>query len=47
MKNMKHGFYIFHVNTNTMFLASILNKRLKLINTKAAVKQKKLLLTPQ
>ena len=47
MKNMKYGFYIFHVNTNTISLTSTSNKRLKLINTKAAVKQKDLLFTPQ
>ena len=47
MKNMKYGIYIFHVNTNTISLTSISNKLLKLVNTKAAVKQKNLLFTPQ
>ena len=49
---MKYGFYIFHVNTNTIFLTSISNnKDLKQAsqtdNTKAAVKQKNLLFTLQ
>ena len=42
MKNTKYGFYIFHVNTDMISLASISSKRLKHIHTKAAVKQKKL-----
>ena len=44
---MKYGFYIFHVNTNAISPARISNKRLKLINAKAAVKQKNLLFTSQ
>lgn len=47
MKNMKYGFYFFHVNANPISPARISNKRLKLINAKAAVKQKNLLITPQ
>ena len=39
MKKMQCGFFFFHVNTNTISLTSISNRRLKLINTKAAVKQ--------
>ena len=42
MKNMKYGFYIFHVNAGAMSLTSISNKGLKHIHTKASVKQKKL-----
>ena len=40
MQIMKYGFLFFHVNTNTISLTSISNKRLKPVNTKA-VKQKK------
>ena len=38
---MKYGFYIFHINTNTISLTSISNKRLRSVSTKT-VKQKKL-----
>ena len=41
MQIMKYRFLFFHVNTNTISLTSISNKRLKLVNAKA-VKQKKL-----
>ena len=44
---MKNGFYTFHVNTNAISPAKISNKRLKLINAKAAVNQKNLLFTVQ